>query len=155
MKEKTQTILFFTFLTFFITILSLTVVSFYFISHEHAPPIIYFFVKYHVFFMLAIAITGLIFGSLTHLFLHKKIDKDKEESKKIISLLLDMLNTEDKKIIKHLIKNKGVSTQYELSKIENMTKLKVHRSLEKLEQKNIVKKEKLGKINKIYLNIKL
>jgi uncharacterized membrane protein len=33
-----------------------------------------------------------------------------------------------------------------------MTKLKIHRCLEKLERKHIIKKEKLGKINKIYLN---
>jgi predicted nucleotidyltransferase component of viral defense system len=58
---------------------------------------------------------------------------------------------EERKIIEFLMKNNNSCTQYELTKIEGMTKLKVHRGLEKLEQKSVISKEKLGKINKIYL----
>ena len=138
----------------FFVFLSLTIVSFYFIGSTEIPSIIFFFVKYHVLFMFLIAILGLIFGSLSYFFLNRKIDKNKKEIKKTIFLLLNLLQEEEKKIISFLVNNNRVSTQYELTKIEGMTKLKVHRGLEKLERKHIITKEKLGKINKIYLNKK-
>jgi hypothetical protein len=152
MNEQTKQILYFSTMILFFVLLSLTVVSFYFIGVSDVPFIINIFVKYHVMFMFLIAIFGLIFGSLSYFLLNKKIDKNKKEMKHTISTLLDLLQSEEKKVILFLINNQGVSTQYELTKIEGMTKLKIHRCLEKLERKHIIKKEKLGKINKIYLN---
>ncbi len=152
MRKIVKDILYFSTMIVFFILLSLTVVSFYFIGRHEVPFIIAIFVKYHVLFMFLIAIFGLIFGSLSYYFLNVKITKNKAEMKQTISILLDLLQSEEKRIIKFLITNKGIATQYELTKLENMTKLKVHRCLEKLEQKKILRKEKIGKINKIYLN---
>ena len=152
MNKIAKDILYFSIMILFFVLLSLTVVSFYFIGINEVPFIISIFVKYHVLFMFLIAIFGLIFGSLSYYFLNAKITRNKVEMKQTISMLLDLLQNEEKKIIKFLLENNAVATQYELTKLENMTKLKVHRCLEKLEIKKIVKKEKIGKINKIYLN---
>ncbi len=152
MKKVVKDVIYFSVMSLFFILLSLTVVSFYFIGIEEVPYIIDIFVKYHVLFMFLNAILGLVFGFLSYFFLNAKINKNKKEMKHTISILLDLLQSEEKKIISFLLNNKGVATQYELTKIENMTKLKVHRCLEKLERKNIITKEKLGKINKIYLN---
>lgn len=104
--------------------------------------------------MVTIAIFGLIFGSVSHIIFNRDLEKNKEEILETINLLMNLVNYEDKKIINYLKNNNGISTQYELTKISGLTKLKVHRSIEKLEKNNILKKEKLGKINKIYLNKK-
>ena len=153
MKKVVKDVIYFSVMSLFFILLSLTVVSFYFIGIEEVPYIIDIFVKYHVLFMFLNAILGLVFGFLSYFFLNAKINKNKKEMKHTISILLDLLQSEEKKIISFLLNNKGVATQYELTKIENMTKLKVHRCLEKLERKNIITKEKLGKINKIYFSI--
>lgn len=154
MDNRFRTLIFLILTSIFIIILTLTIISYFFISANSAPFILTFFVKYHVFFMITIAIFGLIFGSFSHILFSRDLEKNKEELSETINLLMNLLNYEDKKIINYLRDNNGVSTQYELTKISGLTKLKVHRSIEKLEKNNILRKEKLGKINKIYLSKK-
>ncbi len=152
MNQRVKTIIFFGVFSLFFLVFSLTIVSYYFLYQTSSPPLINFFVKYHVFFMFAIAFLGLLFGFLSHILFNKEISKNKEELRKTLDIFLSLLPIEERKIIKFLAKNNGVATQYELTKIENMNKLKVHRAIEKLTQKRIVAKEKIGKINKIYLD---
>ena len=65
--------------------------------------------------------------------------------------ILKFLNPPEQKIIQILLKNKGEMLQSQISKIDDMTKLKVHRIIKSLEQKNIVKAEHYGKTKKINL----
>ena len=53
------------------------------------------------------------------------------------------------------MENNGKVQQYELSRLPDLNKLKTHRILLNLEQKGIIRKEKLGKINKIVLDKEL
>lgn len=154
MDNKYRTLVFLLLTSLFIIILTLTIVSYFFLSSETTPYILKLFVRYHVFFMITIAVLGLLFGSISHIIFNRDLEKSKETLNETIELLMNLLNYEDKKIITYLKDNNGVSTQYELTKISGLTKLKVHRSIEKLERNNILRKEKLGKINKIYLNKK-
>ncbi len=66
--------------------------------------------------------------------------------------ILKLLNQNEKKVVEKLIENKGSALQSEISRIENMTKLKTHRAVKKLENKGIIKLESYGKTNKIILN---
>lgn len=152
MNDRLRTTLFFSVMIIFVLLLTLTIVSFYFISQPNVPPIISIFVNYHVFFMFSVAIFGLLFGSLSHLLLNRRIDKNRDEMKETIEILLGLISSDEKKIINYLMKNKGGCTQYELTKLESMTKLKTHRALERLESKEVISKEKIGKINKVYLS---
>ncbi len=154
MDNRFRTLIFLILTSIFILILTLTIVSFFFLSADSTPYILTIFVKYHVFFMITIAIFGLIFGSVSHILFSRDLEKNKELLTETINLLMNLLNYEEKKIINYLRDNNGVSTQYELTKISGLTKLKVHRSIDKLEKNSILKKEKLGKINKIYLSKK-
>ncbi len=155
MNKKINDFIYFIVMILFFVLLSMTIVSFYFIGKTDTPSFIKFFVNYHVLFMFLDSIVGLLFGALSYFFLNRRMDIKKDELNKNIELLLKLINTDEKKIIKYLSKNNNKASQYELTKIEGMTKLKVHRSLEKLELNRIVKKEKLGKVNNIYLNLKL
>lgn len=154
MKEKLEEIVFFTILVILMILLTLTIVSFYFISSSNVPPLISFFVKYHVFFMFIIAIISLLFGVFSHIVMSKRLDRNKENLKETISALLSMIGNDEKKIINYLVSSNGSSTQYELTKLSGMTKLKIHRALDKMEQNGVITKEKLGKINKVFLNKK-
>ena len=58
-------------------------------------------------------------------------------------------------MIETLLENGGKVQQYELSRLPNLNKVKTHRILLNLEQKRIIHKEKLGKINKIVLDKEL
>lgn len=65
--------------------------------------------------------------------------------------ILKFLNPSEQKIIRILLKNEGEMLQSQISKIDNMTKLKVHRAVKSLEQKKIVEAEHHGKTKKISL----
>jgi len=65
-------------------------------------------------------------------------------------VVLDMLQFEEKNIIKKIIENKGEITQSRLSSL--FGKVKTFRVLESLRRRGIITKESYGKTNKIKLN---
>lgn len=154
-KNKLEQIIFYSTLIIFIIILTMTILSFYFLDSQNIPSYLFFFVEYHVLFMISIGILGIIFGSYTQIISNKKIEKNQEEIEEIKKLFQKSLNPYHLKILKYLKNNNGVSTQYELTKLNGLNKLKVSRILEELNKQNLIKKEKVGKINKIYLSKKL
>jgi uncharacterized membrane protein len=101
--------------------------------------------------MFFIAIFGVIFGSLTQIITSKKIEYSKKQMNNLKNHFKNYLTKDEKKIIDYLIKNKGISTQYELTKLFN-NKLKTSRLLVDLENKKIITKERIGKINKVFLD---
>ncbi|CAB3289551.1 Transcriptional regulator, MarR family [Methanocaldococcus lauensis] len=89
---------------------------------------------------------------------NKKLKEKVEELNKVVEeyqnlkkgVLWDFL-TEDEKIIIDLIKKYGHITQKELVEITKMSKPKVSRIVSELEDRKIIKKEKIGRINKLTL----
>lgn len=152
MKPILDKLIFYLSLIAFIIILVFTILSFYFLEHSNIPYFLQIFVKYHIFFMFAIGILGIIFGSYTQIISNRKIEKNNEKIKQIKNLYLTTINNEYKQILNYLINNNGNCTQYELTKLKNTNKLKISRTLDEMEKKKIIKKERIGKINKIYLN---
>lgn len=153
MKENIKQWAYLGLLTSFIIILFLTIISFNYVGEpENTPFYLIFFLKYHSFFMFFIAIFGVIFGSVTQLMTSKKIESNKKSFSILKNHFKNNLTNEEKKIIDYLIQNKGISTQYELTKLERLNKLKVSRLLVDMENKKLLSKEKIGKINKVFLD---
>jgi uncharacterized membrane protein len=67
-------------------------------------------------------------------------------------LILRFLSYGERRVIEKLIEKRGTILQAELSRIEGMNKLKAHRAVQELLKKGLVRKEKIGKTFKIYLN---
>ncbi|HIP16409.1 MAG TPA: winged helix-turn-helix transcriptional regulator [Methanothermococcus okinawensis] len=82
--------------------------------------------------------------------LKKKI---KEYEKTLKNMLMDIL-TEEEKTIVNLIKEYGEITQKEIVEITGMSKPKVSRIVADLENRGIIKKVKIGRINKLALTDK-
>ena len=87
--------------------------------------------------------------------LSRIVNKDKNQKNKSNSFngkkILKFLNPIEQKIIQILLKNNGEILQSQISKMEDMTKLKAHRVIKSLEQKKIVGTEHYGKTKKISL----
>ncbi|WP_457612124.1 DUF7343 domain-containing protein [Methanocaldococcus sp.] len=101
--------------------------------------------------------------------LNNLLDKYKEENQKLKSRVLELedeikrylsskcemlwnfLTDEEKKIIE-LIREYGSITQKELVELTGMSKPKVSRIVSELEDRGIIKKEKIGRINKLALS---
>ena len=65
--------------------------------------------------------------------------------------ILKFLGDYERKVLERLLESKGSVLQSEISRIEGMTKLKAHRAVKNLEQKEIIKIERHGKTNRIFL----
>lgn len=140
----------------FISVIVLTMLSFHYIgSSEGVPSYLLFFVKYHLFFMFFITIFGVGFGILTQSLSSNKLEKNEKKIKIMKKYFLSSISYDEKKVIEYLILNKGVCTQYELTKLEGLNKLKISRMLVELDKKKFISKKNLGKINKVFLDEKL
>ncbi|MCA9486157.1 hypothetical protein H6501_02275 [Candidatus Woesearchaeota archaeon] len=153
MRENLKNILYLCFLIIFIAVLLLTILSFYYVDgSQKAPLYLTFFSKYHVFFMFFIAIIGVVFGSITQIMTSKRIESDKKFLQRLKKHFETSLGRDEREVIQYLLKNKGVCTQYELTKILNQNKLAISRLLVTMESKKLITKEKIGKINKVFLD---
>jgi len=99
--------------------------------------------------------TGIVVGALTYYFLSQNFEQKRKKFDENKKQILQFLENDEKIIIDAIIKNKGSLSQSSLSKKLMMDRVKIFRTLEKLEQKKIIKKEKTGKTNKISLSQEL
>ncbi len=67
------------------------------------------------------------------------------------SVILNLLNANEKKIVKKLMIQNGASFQSEINMMENMGKVKTHRTIRDLARKGIVSVEKMDNTNLISL----
>ena len=91
-------------------------------------------------------------SAITRLVNYKIKSSAKDKDIKLNGNILKLLNLNEKKVVEKLIENKGTILQSEISRMDNMTKLKTHRAVKELERKGIVKVESYGKTNKIILS---
>lgn len=156
MRETIKQWLYILMLFLFIIVLLLTLYSYNYIGESGSIPFyLIFFVEYHTLFMFLLTVFGVIFGSATQIMTSKRIESNKEKLDLLIDYFKNTLNSDEREIIDYLIKNKGTCTQYELTKLPNLNKLKVSRLLVDMEHKRLITKEKIGKINKVFLDKKL
>lgn len=81
----------------------------------------------------------------------KKVNR-KSKKPSVNGSILKLLSSNEKKVIQRIIENKGTTLQSEISRMEDMTKLKAHRTVKELERKGVIKIEQFGKTNKLILN---
>ena len=77
---------------------------------------------------------------------------EKTSALNLNGVILNLLNVNEKKIVKKLIVQNGASLQSEISRMENMGKVKTHRTIRDLARKGILSVEKTGNTNRISLN---
>jgi hypothetical protein len=111
---------------------------------------------FYSFYLLPfIAFIGLLIGTIVYYIMSDKVIQQEVSLFKNSKIILKFLTGQERKVIETLLDSEGKVQQYELSHLPNLNKLKTHRILLNLEQKGIIHKEKLGKINKIVLNKEL
>ncbi|MCK4555083.1 MAG: hypothetical protein KAT83_00595 [Candidatus Aenigmarchaeota archaeon] len=134
-------------------------------AHRVHIPLFYRLILSPALLMIATVLASYYFISLR---LEKQLEKnmalilkliDKKNSSPKTSIkkvehntLLRFLNASERKILEKLIENKGTTLQSEISRMDDMNKLKTHRAIKDLERKGIIKTESHGKTNRIILN---
>ncbi|MCC7574069.1 hypothetical protein KO361_00555 [Candidatus Woesearchaeota archaeon] len=107
----------------------------------------------HNFIWLFIVLAILFVSSLLYYLFSLKIEKKEKVITKNMEVLSSILDKDENKFLDLIIKNKGKMEQAELSK--KYDKIKTHRILKKLQEKNIIDIKKEGKTNKIILKKEL
>lgn len=122
---------------------------------------------YYLIFGIALILSSI---PITYYYISKKMEKKLNEHVESLSRIvnknknqknknnlsngndiLKFLNPVEQKIVQILLKNNGEMLQSQISKTEDMTKLKVHRALKSLEDKKIVLAVHYGKTKKVSL----
>ena len=111
-----------------------------------------FIFKYHNYLLPFIGVIGIIIGMIVYYIMSDKVNEKQKSLYKNTDIILKMLSKEQREIIQNLLNNNGKLRQYELVNLSEFNKVKIHRILRQLEEDNIIKKEKIGKINNIILN---
>lgn len=95
---------------------------------------------------------GLVVGALVYYIMNGDIERKDKVLVQNTSVIMQLLDPLERKIIKKIVENHGKIQQVEITYMEGFTKVKAHRVIESLVQKGILEKEKLGKMRLIRMN---
>ncbi len=110
-----------------------------------------FAVRHHVELMGALLLVAIVFGFVSSKLFYAEIQKEKQETRNILGIVLLFLNQEERAIINLLVQNKGYTNQAEVARLPNMSRVKAHRSLQKMQEKQLIELVPHGKIRKVHL----
>lgn len=105
--------------------------------------------------LILLSLFGVFIGSITYYFISEKYEKKINKIHKNAGLTLNFLDDDDKKIISSIVKNNGKLSQSKLVKETNLSRVKISRSLKRLENKKIISKQPDGMTNQILLDAEL
>jgi len=100
------------------------------------------------FIMLFILLSVIFVGGLVYYLLSLQIQKEEEKLEFNISTIMKFLDNDEKEILNQINKNNGWILQSDLKG----DKVRKHRALKKLREKDIIDIRKMGNKNKIKLN---
>lgn len=105
--------------------------------------------------LVLLSLFGLFIGSLTYYFISEKYEKKIVKIHKDARLTLRFLEGDQKMIMTALIKFNGESTQSEIAKETDLSRVKISRAIKSLEQRKLLTKMPDGMTNKIILDAEL
>jgi len=136
--------------TLFLILIALAIITYSYMGISNSP-IYSFAVKNHLTIMLVLAFVSVAFGFYWATLSTTEIQRKDKQTRNILDVVMLFLSHDEKKIIDFLVKNKGTTTQAEISRIDAMGRVRAYRSLKKLSDKNIIQISPHGKIRKISL----
>ncbi|MFA5077138.1 MAG: hypothetical protein WC488_01800 [Candidatus Micrarchaeia archaeon] len=134
-------------------LLVLAMLMSYILASSGSPPspLVDLLFRYHFEMMLLVSVLGIVVGASVYFLMHQSVEIKSQESKFNANLLLNFLSREEKAAIEYLVQNEGHTTQSQISRLEGMTRLRAHRLVLRLVEKKIIRLEKLGKTNQLWL----
>ncbi|HQC61408.1 MAG TPA: hypothetical protein PLA60_03520 [Candidatus Pacearchaeota archaeon] len=101
--------------------------------------------------LILLSLFGMFIGSLTYYFISEKYEKKIIKLHKDSNITLKFLEKEEQEIVKSILKNKGKTTQSRISEDTGFSRVKIFRTLKKLENKRIINKKPNGMTNVVEL----
>ena len=146
MKEKDEFFKTFFFAIFTILVFVTFVVTILTYKYHHTNvPVFNFAIKHHLSIMVVSIFVALAYGFFWSRFLSDKLKKSEIENKNMLDIVMKFLSREEKMVITLLVENNGKAKQSEISKLNNMGRVKALRTVQKMQEKNLVKVVPHGK----------
>jgi uncharacterized membrane protein len=108
-------------------------------------------VMHHTEIMAGLIIISLLLGFLTSQFLYEEVQRKKRDTKDIHEVVLLFLSREEREIVNYLVEHNGETTQAEIARLPHMNRVKAHRSLQKMQERQLLEVVPHGKIRRIIL----
>ena len=113
--------------------------------------LIFWTVENHLPIIIGLIILSGFIGYVSSTLIYRQVTKTKKESHKLLEMLLLFLSKDEKEIINSLIQNNGTIGQADISRLPGMNRVKAFRSLQKMQEKNLIDIIAHGKIRKVSL----
>jgi uncharacterized membrane protein len=92
-------------------------------------------------------LAGIMIGALVFFFMTSKLESKEKSLKTNSAVLLSFLSQDEKKLVNALIENNGRVLQAEVTRLPGMTKVKSHRVVQRLIDRGVIEKDRVGKTN--------
>jgi uncharacterized membrane protein len=110
-----------------------------------------FFVKHHMAIMGGLVLISIIFGFASAQVFYAELQQRQKDSRKILEVVLLFLSKEEREIVNYLVEQEGITTQAEVARLPSMNRVKAHRSLQKMQEKQLIDLTSHGKVRKVKL----
>ena len=101
--------------------------------------------------MPLMSFVGVLVGLIVFYILSSEMERKEKKDDAIHKNILRYLPRDERIVVQMLLENNGKVNQYEVTRLPDMNKVRSHRVIDKLVKRGVVKKEKIGKINRIVL----
>jgi hypothetical protein len=115
-------------------------------AQENTP--FYYFIPLFGFFGVAV-------GSAIYFIISTDLEKKDQIIQFNTDVILKLLDPDERKVINKIVESNGKVSQAEITYMDGFTKVKAHRIVERLVQKDILTKEAMGKMRLIRINKEL
>ena len=136
---------------FILLVLAMLVSYTWELSGAQAPPFLDFLMRFHFELMVFVALCGLLSGAALYFLMRETAVVKAREAAGNAELLLSFLSSDERAVVELLLKSEGHTTQAQVSHLGEMTRLRAHRVVLRLADKKIIRIEKLGKTNQLWL----
>ncbi|MBI2112471.1 hypothetical protein HYT52_02970 [Candidatus Woesearchaeota archaeon] len=100
--------------------------------------------------IVLILLSGCI-GYASSAIIYRQVTTTKKESKRLLEILFLFLSNDEKEIINCLVQNKGMIGQAEIARLPAMNRVKAFRSLQKMQERDLIDITPVGKIRRVSL----
>jgi len=115
-------------------------------------PIIDALFRYHFYLMTIMGAMGIAVGALSYYLMSKQVERKSGIAKQSTEVLLRFLSPDERKVINKMIDGNGKTLQANLTREMGLSKVKIHRIVNKLKSRDILIITEYGKTNALQLN---
>jgi len=139
-------------LSIFIFFMFLVIYTYHIGLESTLPTIIEPLFRYHLYLMFMMGALGIAVGATVYYLMSQRVEHKSEVAKHNTTALIRFLNPDERNIIDRIIQGNGRALQSELTRELGLSKVKIHRVVDKLKKRGIIFMSKYGKTNSIVLN---